>query len=259
MPIDAPVIVARGLRHRYPGGGEILAGLDLTLAASELAVLIGANGAGKTTLLRILGGFLTPNAGQVEVLGVTDPAQARRARCRDLFRRLAYIPQEPALDPELTGRETLALLASLYGLRGDEQRRRLEDLAATYGLASHLDQRVGTWSGGLKRRLHLAAGLIHDPALLLLDEPTAGLDPESADRLWRDLARRAHSGRAVLVVSHDLDAVERHAQRLMMLERGTLVLDGTPGELRGVLGETDLSVLFRAGREQGGRRRSGRG
>ncbi|HEX2163285.1 MAG TPA: ABC transporter ATP-binding protein, partial [Thermoanaerobaculia bacterium] len=210
-------------------------------------------GSGKTTLLRILAGVLEPSAGEVEVLGVRRPARSGGAARRALRRGTSYLSQDPALDPEMTGGETLALAAALYGLPRRARRRRVAELAAGFGLDGHLGRRVSAWSGGLKRRLHLAAGLVHDPELLLLDEPTAGLDPEGTRRLWADLAARAARGGAVAIVSHDLPAVERHAARVALLDRGALVACGPPTEVRRLGDGTTAPDLGEAFRRRTGR------
>ncbi len=165
------------------------------------------------------------------MLGVAAPWRARGAARRDLRARSTYVPQEIALDPEMTGRECLRLLATLYGFTGDERRRRLAETAERFGIAAHLDRRVQALSGGLRRRLHVAAGVLHDPDLLLLDEPTAGLDAEASAALWADLARRAREGAAVAMVTHDLAAAERHADAVLMLEAGEVVAEGRPSDL----------------------------
>ena len=221
----------RGLERRYDKGEPALRGVDVELRRGTLTVLVGANGAGKTTLLRILAGNLRPTAGEVVVLGVAAPWRARGAARRDLRARSTYVPQEIALDPEMTGRECLRLLATLYGFTGAERRRRLAGTADRFGIAAHLDRRVQALSGGLRRRLHVAAGVLHDPDLLLLDEPTAGLDAEASSALWADLAHRAREGAAVAMVTHDLAAAERHADAVLMLEAGEVVAEGRPSDL----------------------------
>jgi len=220
-----------------------LSDVDLDLPAGTLTALLGANGAGKTTLLRILAGLLAPSAGTVEILGVHQPASRRAGR--ELRRRASYISQEPALDPEMTGGEVLALLAALYGVARAERARRVDELAEIFGTTAHLQRPLSTWSGGLRRRLHLAAGMIHDPDLLLLDEPTAGLDIEGNDFLWAELERRARSGRAVAVVTHDLAAAERHADRIAILEQGRIMAMGEPRALMAEHGCATLAELFR--------------
>ena len=207
----APVASLRGVSLRFAHAAPALAEIDLDVLPG-LTVVVGPNGAGKTTLLRVLAGLLRPDSGTVEAPGDR--------------RRIGYIPQELALDPEMTGRETLALLAALHGVPRRERGERIAGLAESFGTAGHLDRPVASWSGGLKRRLHLAAGMIHDPDLLLLDEPTAGLDREGNEFLWAELARRAAAGRAVVVVTHDLAAAERHAGRIVALRQGRIVPSG---------------------------------
>ena len=200
----------RGVGVRFAHAAPALAEIDLSILPGLTAV-VGPNGAGKTTLLRILAGLLVPDTGTVEIPG------DRRLR--------GYIPQDLALDPEMTGRETLWLLASLHGVPRRERGDRITRLAESFGTAKHLPRPVAFWSGGLKRRLHLAAGMIHDPELLLLDEPTAGLDLEGNDFLWAELTRRAAAGRSIVVVTHDLDAAELHADRIVTLRDGRIVRD----------------------------------
>jgi ABC-2 type transport system ATP-binding protein len=228
-----------------------LAEVDLDLLRGGLTALVGPNGAGKTTLLRVLAGLLAPDAGEVEVLGAP-PAALRR---RSFRRRIGYIPQEVALDPEMTGRETVSLLAALHGVPRRERTGRVAGLAAAFDLEEHLPRLVSTWSGGLKRRLHLASGMIHDPELLLLDEPTVGLDLEGTDFLWAELGRRVASGRAVAVVTHDLAAVEKEADFVAVLDRGRIVASGPPAGLIAAHGGSSLVQVYRrlTGRDPEGR------
>jgi ABC-2 type transport system ATP-binding protein len=266
MPIEGgggvagPAATLSGVSHRFghrsrhrSSGVTALRDVDLTLRNGTITALVGANGSGKTTLLRILAGIVAPSEGEVEVLGVPRPARSGRSTLRALRRRVSYLSQDPALDPEMTGREVLSLLATLHGVTGRERERRVAELADGFGVTGHLGRRVGTWSGGLRRRLHLAAGLVLDPALLLLDEPTAGLDPEGRRLLWADLEARAAGGAAVAVVTHDLAAAERSAGQVAILDRGTVAAAGSPEELRGADGDglVDLAEAYRrlTGRE----------
>lgn len=226
----SPVSRARKIGHRF-GKTTALAGIDLELRRGKITALVGANGSGKTTLLRILAGILHPSSGEVELLGISQPTRQDRATRRFLRRHTGYISQDPALDPEMTGGEILALAATLYGVPRRQRRRQMAELAAAFGVGSHLNRLVSTWSGGLRRRLHLAAGMVHDPEALLLDEPTAGLDPEGRRLLWADLAARVQRGRSVAIISHDLAAVERHAGAVALLDRGGLIAAGSPTEL----------------------------
>lgn len=229
---------AIGVCKEYPAGPHALAEVDLELSRGAVTVLLGANGAGKTTLLRILAGLLSPTSGTVEVLGLEPPAP-------ELRRRTGYVPQEVALDPEMTGGETLALLAALYGVSRRDRPARIEQLAESFGITSHLERRVASWSGGLKRRLHLAAGMIHDPELLLLDEPTAGLDVDGSASLWEELERRAAAGSAVAVITHDLAAAERHAGQVVILDAGRIVAAGTLAELKAQGQAASLAEVYR--------------
>jgi ABC-2 type transport system ATP-binding protein len=216
------------VRVRF-GERAALEEVDLDLQSGGITALVGPNGAGKTTLLRVLAGLEPPDSGAVEIRG----------------RTVGYIPQDVALDPEMTGRETLVLMAALQGVRRRERPGRVAGLADVFGCTEHLSQPVASWSGGLKRRLHLAAGMIQDPEILLLDEPTAGLDLEGADFLWAELERRAAAGRSVAVVTHDLAAVERHAGLVAILDHGRIVAAGTPSGLTAEHGMENLAEVHR--------------
>ncbi|MEM1180319.1 MAG: ABC transporter permease [Acidobacteriota bacterium] len=200
------------------GDVEALRDVDLAIYAGEITVLAGPNGSGKSTALRLLSGLLDPEAGQVEILGVR---LDQHRESRDSIRpRLTYLSQRPALDPELKGREILNLLATLYGLDGSTRRRRLAHSIEAHGLGDFVDRRTAGYSGGQKRRLHLAGSMLHSPDLILLDEPEAGLDRQGRKRLWRELRRRALAGAAVVIVSHDHGAAADHADRVIELEDG---------------------------------------
>ena len=215
--------VARGIRHRYDAGEAVLRGIDLEVERGVVTALIGANGSGKTTLLRILAGILEPTAGSLAWPGP--------ARATDPRRQRGYVAQDPALDPEMTCGEILTLFAALHGVGRGERPGRLAAVAESFGLTKSLSRRVDQLSGGQKRRLHLAAGMLHDPTLLCLDEPGAGLDPDGASNLWVELGRRAQEGAAVVIVTHDLAAVERCADTVLILEQGALVGAGAPRDL----------------------------
>lgn len=241
---------ARGVSHRYGAGAPALRDVDLAAERGVVTALIGANGSGKTTLLRVLAGVLAPTAGTVRVLGVDRPAALGRRAGRRQRRKTGYLSQDPALDPEMTCGEILTLLAAFYGVRRRERRQRVGEIAAAFGLESLLKRRVDALSGGQRRRLHLAAGMIHDPELLCLDEPAAGLDPEATDLLWAELEDRARRGRATVIVSHDLAAVERHAATVVILDRGVVVAAGSPADLAAT-NPPDLAHAYRrlTGRE----------
>lgn len=217
----------RGVRKDF-GAVTALSDLDLDLPRGTVTALLGANGAGKSTLLRLLAGRLAPRGGTLAVLGVSDPASAERSARNALRRDLGFVPQDLALDPEMTGRETLDFIAALHGVPRTRRPARIAEIAAAFAIEKPLDRPAATWSGGQKRRLHLAAGMIHDPALLLLDEPTAGLDAEGTARLWEELGRRAANGVAVVISTHDHVAAEA-ADRVVVLEGGRLAVPGYAG------------------------------
>ncbi len=222
-PAPEPSDLAASLRRVRKDFGAVpaLTDLDLDLPLGTVTALLGPNGAGKSTLLRLLAGRLAPSAGTVTVLGVDDPATAGRSERKALLTDIGFVPQDLALDPEMTGRETLDLIAALHAVPKVSRAARISEVAAAFGIEKPLERPVATWSGGQKRRLHLAAGMIHDPALLLLDEPTAGLDAEGTAMLWAELARRAARGVSVVISTHDHVAAEV-ANRIVVLEGGRL-------------------------------------
>ncbi len=214
------------LAKTHPGGVVALEGVSLELERGSITALVGPNGAGKTTFARILTGEVAPSAGSARVFG-EDPLGAPRA----LRMRLAYLAQDVELDPELTGRETLALFGALHGLSRRRTRERLAALSTEFGLDAHLDKRVEAYSGGLKRRLHVGLAFLHEPELSILDEPTAGLDRDGRELLWTRVAGAARGGGTALVLTHDLADVERHCQRLVVMAHGRVVADDTPEAL----------------------------
>ncbi|HYJ78729.1 MAG TPA: ABC transporter ATP-binding protein [Longimicrobiaceae bacterium] len=210
----------------FPGGVRALDGVGCTVPAGELVALVGANGSGKTTLLRVLAGIVAPDAGAVEVLGLR-PRQDRRA----LRARVGYAGQDAALDPELTGWETLRLFHALLGLHDGGREERLAGVVHDYGLMEFQSRRVAACSGGQRQRLHLALAALHSPALLLLDEPGASLDPEGRRELWARLAAWRDAGRTVLAATHDLADAAARCDRVLLLHAGRVLADGAPAAL----------------------------
>ena len=224
-PTDAAVR-AEGLAKTLGGGVRALDGVGFTVPAGELVGVVGANGSGKSTLLKVLFGVLAADAGRVEVLGM-DP---RRERVR-LRRQAAHVTQDAALDPEMTGWETLRLFHALRGLPPRERRECLDSLVESCGLAPFVARPVGSWSGGQRQRLHLALEMMHRPRLVLLDEPTAGLDPEGRRDLWQRLAGFRAEGETALVATHDLADVAAHCDRVLLLHGGRLLAADSPAAL----------------------------
>jgi ABC-2 type transport system ATP-binding protein len=214
------------LEKRFGGDVHALRRIDLSLPAGELIALIGANGSGKSTLMKVLAGMLDPDAGAARVFGL-DP---RRQRTK-LRSRVGYVGQDADLDPEITGWETLKLFYALRGLPHAERTERLKWIAEDHGLEDFADRFVSGYSGGQRQRLHLALETMHDPSLLLLDEPTSSLDPGGRRDLWRHLASWRDAGRTVVVCSHDLAEVAAHCDRVVLLESGRILAAGAPQEM----------------------------
>jgi ABC-2 type transport system ATP-binding protein len=231
------------LNKRY-GQGEatVVALQDLCLSVPEglLYGLLGPNGAGKTTTLRILATLLAPDSGQVRVAGLDALADPRAVR-----RLLGYVAQEVAIDKILTGRELLALQGDLHHLPRTERKARIDELVTLLGMEPWIDRRCGSYSGGMRRRLDLAAGLLHRPRLLVLDEPSVGLDIESRAVIHRVLARLRDQGTTVLLSSHYLEEVDALADRLAIIESGRVIAEGPPAQLKAALGGDRVTLRVR--------------
>lgn len=221
-----PALVARALTKRY-GDVEALKGVDLEVPAGQIFALLGPNGAGKTTFLSIAATMLRPTSGTMTVLGLDVQTRADEVR-----RRIGVTFQEIVLDPDLTGREVLLYHGRLYGLDPAELRRRISELVEMVALGDAIDRFTKTYSGGMKRRLELARGLLTRPDLLILDEPTQGLDPQNRAYLWdylRNLPDRF--GTTVILSTHYMEEAERLAARVAIIDHGRVVAEGTPAEL----------------------------
>jgi ABC-2 type transport system ATP-binding protein len=238
------VIELQRLVKRYGGNKsqavQALNGLSLSVPEGCLYGLLGPNGAGKTTALRVLCTLLAPDSGSVTVAGVDALAFPRSVR-----RLLGYVAQEVAIDKILTGRELLQLQAALYHMGPGERDRRIAELSELLGMDDWIDRRCGGYSGGMRRRLDLAAGLLHRPRVLVLDEPTVGLDIESRAAIWTVLRQLRDSGTTVLLSSHYLEEVDALADRLAILEAGQVIAEGAPGELKATLGGDRVTLRVR--------------
>jgi ABC-2 type transport system ATP-binding protein len=229
-------IEAHGLRKRF-GAATALDGLDLEVRAGTVFGLLGPNGAGKTTLVRLLATLLAPTAGRAAVLGhdvVAEPLAVRR--------RIGLAGQFAAVDEELTGRENLEMIGQLCRLRRGEARRRADALLQRFDLAAVGDRRVSTYSGGTRRRLDLAAGLIGRPPVVLLDEPTTGLDPRSRQELWSIVDELRKDGTTVMLTTQYLEEADRLAQQIAVVDHGRIVAQGTAAELKAAIGGSVLTV-----------------
>ena len=227
---DALAVAVQDLDHRY-GDRQALAGVSLRVSRKEIFGLLGPNGGGKTTLFKILSTLLTPFGGTARVFGHDLARQARHVR-----RHLGVVFQHPSLDPKLTVAENLRHHAHLYGIRGAEMRERADNMLRRLGLAERAHDRVEILSGGLQRRAELAKSLMHQPDLLLLDEPSTGLDPGARRDFVHYLEHlRAEEGVTVFLTTHILDEAER-CDRLGILHQGRMVALGSPSELKSQVG-----------------------
>ena len=230
-------------------GAEVRAldGINLSIPSGELVGLVGSNGSGKSTLLKVLYGITAAEAGDVRVLGL-DP---RRDRA-NLRAQLGYAGQETALDPEMTGRETLRLFYALRSLPHRDRDARLARLTSEYGIDSFCHRPVATYSGGERRRLHLALEAMHEPRLFLLDEPTTSLDPSVRRALWSRLVVWRDSGRSLLVATHDLAEVATYCNRVILLDRGHLLANDTPRALIAAQGRASTTITLACWPEENG-------
>jgi ABC-2 type transport system ATP-binding protein len=226
-----------GLTKRFAGAEPAVDGLELEIAAGEFYGLLGPNGAGKTTSLRMITGLLEPDAGSVEVFGVDALRDPRAAK-----RLMAWLPDEPMLYDKLTPSEYLEFVAGLWGMAAQHARERADELLRALELWPHRDQRCESFSRGMKQKTVLAGALIHEPRLLILDEPLTGLDAAIA-RLVKDLLiQRVRSGCTVILTTHILEVAERLVDRIGIMRRGRLMVEGTLDELRAGSGRADSSV-----------------
>ena len=233
------LIELRKISKAY-GSVTALRELDLTVPEGCLYGLLGPNGAGKTTAMRILATLLAPDSGSVVVGGVDGLAQPR-----DVRKLMGYVAQEVAIDKILSGRELLQLQGDLYHLARNDRESRIADLIDGLAMGDWIDRRCGTYSGGMRRRLDLAAGLLHRPRLLVLDEPTVGLDIESRSAIWQLLRQLVDEGTTVLLSSHYLEEVEALADRMAIIDAGRMIAEGSPDQLKQRLGGDRVTLRIR--------------
>jgi ABC-2 type transport system ATP-binding protein len=224
-------------------GIRALDGLDISVPRGMIYGLLGPNGAGKSTTVKVLTSLARPDSGTARVQGID--VLARPGRVRQV---IGVVAQRSGADPTATGRENLMLQGRLYGLRGGAVGARADQLLGHFGLTEAAGRLVKTYSGGMQRRLDVALGLMHRPAVLFLDEPTTGLDPESRAAMWQEIGRLAdNEGLTVLLTTHYLEEADRLASRLAIVDRGRVVASGTPDELKGELHGDVVQVALPAG------------
>jgi ABC-2 type transport system ATP-binding protein len=235
---SGPAVLAVGLHKTFghgPAAAEAVKGVSFEVLPGTVLGLLGPNGAGKTTTIRMLTTTLSIDAGSARVAGLdvaTNPADVRR--------RIGLVGQLGGADPAATGVENLVLQGQLQGMRAKEARRRAAELADQLELASFAARPVRTWSGGQRRRLEVALGIVHRPAVLFLDEPTTGLDPQNRANLWAQVQSLRDTGTAVVLTTHYLDEADELADRVAIMDRGVVVAEGAPEALRRGLGRAAI-------------------
>jgi ABC-2 type transport system ATP-binding protein len=245
----APAVEARQLVKTYPGGVTALNGLDVTVEPGTVFGLLGPNGAGKSTIVKILTTLARPDSGSATVAGhdvLRHPDRVRRA--------IGVVAQNSGADPVATGRDNLRLQGRLYGVKGAALDRRVDELLERLTLTEAARRPVKGYSGGMRRRLDVALGLVHRPEVLFLDEPTTGLDPEARTAMWDEIGRLAgEEGLTILLTTHYLEEADRLAERVAIVDRGRIVVTGTPDSLKGELRGDAVHVEVRAPLGEAGR------
>jgi ABC-2 type transport system ATP-binding protein len=236
-----PAVLCTGLRHRF-GDHVAVDGIDLSVAQGDVFGLLGPNGAGKTTTIRLLNTLLPVQEGTVEVLGYDVRRSPMAVR-----RLLGYVPQQLSVEAALTARENVTWFARLFDVPRHERKRRVGEALEVMGLADVANRLTSTYSGGMIRRLELAQALVNRPRLLVLDEPTLGLDPVARDGVWQRVQELRHAtGMTVLLTTHYMEEAEALCDRVALMHLGTIRAEGTPEELKSALGpEASLEDVFR--------------
>jgi ABC-2 type transport system ATP-binding protein len=238
---DQAAIVAEGLSKRF-GPVQALDGVDLEQRAGTVLGVLGPNGAGKTTMVRILATLLAPDAGRARVAGLDVVERAAAVR-----RLIGLSGQYAAVDPYLTGRENLTMIGRLYGLARRAARHRAGELLERFGLAEAAGRQARTYSGGMRRRLDVAASLVAQPPVLFLDEPSTGLDPHGRIAVWQLLGELTELGTSLLLTTQYMDEAERLADSIVVIDRGRVIASGTPGALKAQVGGDRLELQAAAG------------
>jgi lipooligosaccharide transport system ATP-binding protein len=232
------VLRVDGLRKRY-GDNEVVRGLSFTINRGDCFGLLGPNGAGKTTTLRCCLGLIDPDGGTITMVGQPVPKHGREARIR-----VGVVPQMDNLDPDFTVRENLLIYGGYFGLPRDVLEPRIPELLEFAGLSSKRDVGIRTLSGGMKRRLTLARALVNDPELLILDEPTTGLDPQARHLIWDGLRQLLSQGKTILLTTHFMDEAERLATRLAVIDHGVMIASDAPRALLAKYVEPEVVEVY---------------
>jgi ABC-2 type transport system ATP-binding protein len=234
--MSTPIVEAQGLTRSF-GKVQALNGLDLVAESGQVVAVLGPNGAGKTTFVRSVATLVRPDGGELRVAGIDAlrrPEQVRRV--------IGLAGQYAAVEPAMTGRENVTMVARLYGQTRRQARANTAVVLDQLGLTDAADRPVSTYSGGMRRRLDLGASLVGAPRLLLLDEPTTGLDPRSRNELWEAIRSMVRAGTDVLLTTQYLDEADQLAQRVVIVDKGRVIADGTPGELKSRAGRDVVEI-----------------
>ncbi len=248
MPVS-PIIEVRDLVKIYGGGDDAtraVDGISFDVASGELFGFLGPNGAGKTTTIRVLATLLRATSGTAKVAGIDVAARPAEVR-----RRLGLAMQTATLDAFSTGRETLELAGRMHRMPAAEVKQRTNELLELMGLAHVAKKLTGTYSGGMKRRLDLASALMHRPQLLILDEPTEGLDPQSRTALWEELERISKAGTTMLLTTHYMEEADRLCTRLAIIDNGKIEVEGSPADLKRSIGADSIVLQLEGGNGEG--------
>ena len=235
------ILECRDLRKAF-GDRVAVNGVGFHIEAGETYGLLGPNGAGKTTTISMICGLLEPIGGEIRVDGVS-----LTPKSVDVKAKIGYVPQDLAIYPDLTGKENLRFFARLYGMKGKEVRSRTDDVLEIIGLSDRADDQAKEYSGGMKRRLNIGIGLLHQPKLLVLDEPTVGVDPQSRNAILESLEQLSDEGVGILYTTHYMEEAERLCDRVGIIDLGELKAEGTRQELVGLVGEHDRVELSAIG------------
>ena len=232
------ILEAQGLRKTF---GDLVAvdGVDFHIGEGETYGLLGPNGAGKTTTISMVTGLLEKDAGSVTVAGREITTSSKNAKAA-----IGYVPQDIAIYPDLTARENLDFFGRLYGMASADRKPRVDEVLEIIGLAERADDRSEEFSGGMKRRLNIGLGLLHSPQLLMLDEPTVGVDPQSRNAILESVERLSHAGMAVLYTTHYMEEAERLCDRVGIIDQGRVIAEGTRSELVAMVGGRDRVTML---------------
>ena len=239
MDKDSPIITIKNLKKSYDGKTDVLCGIDVDIYPGQIIGYIGPNGAGKTTTVKILIGMLPDFEGQVTVFGndvAKNPVEVKK--------RIGYVPETAALYDTLTPIEYLRFIGQIYGIPQETVRARSEKMLDLFGLKDHLNVRMNSFSKGMKQKVLVTAGLVHDPDILFLDEPLAGLDANAAMVIKQILAQLAAEGKTIFYCSHIMDVVERICHRIIIIDKGTSIANGSFDELQEMAKGKSLERIF---------------